>query len=192
MVETIETVAQAMVCGCKSSSQKTAERLSLTGTTRTSKSPQQDWYMNYDIASASEDNRQNDVFDTEMENAFLRDRKADERTGVKILADQIPSMPHSGHRLSEALFPPEARRHLCPLLGRQSRGCKTPCDSARKRVYRGLCPHNISTTWKNGFGDLRGRIRIIKDGSQENISSNLGDATRGRFYNNINPMSDRR
>ena len=38
-------------------------------------SPQQDWYMNYDIGIRVIDtflNRQNDVFDTEMENAFLR------------------------------------------------------------------------------------------------------------------------
>ena len=40
-------------------------------------------------------------------------------------------------------------------------------------------------TWK--------AIRIIKDGSRENISSNLGDRHKVRsFYNNIlNPMSDR-
>ena len=51
----------------------------------------------------------------------------------------------------------------------------------------------FSSIRMNGFGDLRKAIRIIKDGSRENISSNLGDRHKVRsFYNNIlNPMSDR-
>ena len=66
-------------------------------------SPQQDWYMNYDIGIRVIDtflNRQNDVFDTEMENAFLRMiEKQGNPKQREILADQIPAI--RGKRLAD-------------------------------------------------------------------------------------------
>ena len=160
-------------------------------------SPQQDWYMNYDIGIRVIDtflNRQNDVFDTEMENAFLRMiEKQGNPKQREILADQIPAM--RGKRLAD-LDPMQAA-----IFVRFWDEVNNP-EGAKHRV---IAPEGVvedyvtnkdgsfSSIRMNGFGDLAKAIRMIKDGSRENISGNLGDRHKVRsFYNNIlNPMSDR-
>ena len=96
-----------MVCGANRLSQETADNYGLSlpqvAGVMAALSPQQDWYMNYDIGIRVIDtflNRQNDVFDTEMENAFLRMiEKQTNPKQQKILADQIPLM--RGQRLAD-------------------------------------------------------------------------------------------
>ena len=79
-------------------------------------SPQQDWYMNWRYRHPRIDTcteLQNDVFDTEMENAFLR--MIEKQTSTRKAKTSMTKYRHAWSGLKADLD--RARHQLCPLLG---------------------------------------------------------------------------
>ena len=160
-------------------------------------SPQQDWYMNYDIGVRVIDTfakAQNEVFSPDMEAAMQRfmDNPANARQRPVHQA-RLDAM--RGKTLAE----------LNPMEAAYFMRFYDEANNPNGAKYRYISPEGEllefatrkdgepASIRMNGFGNIEKAIRMIQDGSRENISASLGDRHKVRsFYNNIlNPMSDR-
>ena len=160
-------------------------------------SPQQDWYMNYDIGVRVIDTftkAQNEVFSPDMEAAMQRfmDNPANankrplhqarlEAIRGKTLAELNPIQAAYFVRFYDEVNNPNGAkyRYISPEGELLEFATRKDGEPASIRM--------------NGFGNIEKAISMIQDGSRENISASLGDRHKVRsFYNNIlNPMSDR-
>jgi hypothetical protein len=160
-------------------------------------SPQQDWYMNYDIGIRVIDtfvNKQDEVFSPEMVTAFRQMMAAPDNARKRPMFEAlIPQL--EGKRLGDldnsvdqAIFirfydevnNPNGPKHRIIAPEGDLLDFRTNVDGSFTKIRM------------NGFDNIAKAIRMMKDGSLENISTNLGEKHKVRsFYNNIlNPNSD--
>jgi hypothetical protein len=172
-------------------------------------SPQQDWYMNYDIGVRVIDtylNQQDAVFGEAEQAAFqkmidetearLINEGKDPATAPSLVSYKIKLQEISGKKLKDLPLKEQAMFVRFWDAANNPNGGSHQVISPEGELVGtrmnedGVTPSSIRF---NGFGMVEKAINIINNGSRETVHINLGTRHKVRsFYNNIlNPFSDK-
>jgi hypothetical protein len=163
-------------------------------------SPQMDWYKNVSLAERVLDIVQNHsdfIFDQKMADKYVE-------LSAKIIEFKNES-PEEFNKRKETTVN-KAKEEVKNLIGKRldadplmfAKALRTYDETYNNKSYEILSPNgeamgkatnkdgNPSSIGWQGYGTINKAIEIIKDGSKENISRQLGDMHKVRnFYNNI-------
>lgn len=163
-------------------------------------SPQMDWYKNVSLAERVLDivkNHSDFIFDQKMADKYVD-------LSAKIIQFKNESDIEFANRKQETIN--KAKEDVKSLIGKRldadplmfAKTLRTYDETYGNKSYDILSPNgdaiekaknkdgNLSSIGWQGYGTINKAIDIIKDGSQENISKQLGEMHKVRnFYNNI-------